>query len=119
MTTIGGLTSVLHRLRAKRSNGPRKAVGKGASQSGGTVCVGEAEMRPLLAARLATIDLSNPDMQEQAVDMFIETALYREFGAAVLEQESFHALLVQVREAMMCTPEGRHFVLEMLRTVRQ
>lgn len=76
-------------------------------------------MRPLLAARLATLDLSKPDMQARAIDMFIETALYREFGAAALEQESLQDLLVQVREAMMCTPAGRNAVLEMLRAVRQ
>lgn len=76
-------------------------------------------MRPLLAARLAALDLTTPDMQERAVDMFIETALYREFGTAVLEQESLQDLLVQVREAIMRTPEGRNAVLEMLQAVRQ
>lgn len=76
-------------------------------------------MRPLLAARLSGLDLTKPDMQEHAVDMFIETALYREFGTTVLEQESLQDLLVQVREAMMCTPEGRNAVLEMLQAVRQ
>ena len=73
----------------------------------------------MLAARLAALDLTNPTVQEQAVDIFIETALYREFGACLPEKESVQDLLVQVRQAMMCTPEGRKAVLEMLQAVRQ
>jgi hypothetical protein len=119
MNTIGGLTTILHRLRAGQGNSQKKATGKSASHPRPAACTGEGEMRPLLAARLAVLDLSKPDMQERAVDLFIETALYREFGAAVLEQESLQDLLVQVREAMLCTPAGRNAVLEMLRAVRR
>lgn len=119
MNTIGGLTTILHRLRAGRGDAQKKAIGRSASQPRPAASTGEGEMRPLLAARLAALDLSKPDMQARAVDMFIETALYREFGAAALEQESLQDLLVQVREAMMCTPAGRNAVLEMLRAVRQ
>lgn len=119
MNTIGGLTTIIHRLRARRSDGQKKAIGKAPPQPRPTVCTGEGEMRPLLAARLAALDLSNPDMQERAVDMFVETALYREFGAALLEQDCLQELLVEVREAMICTPEQRSAILEMLRAVRQ
>ena len=119
MNTIGGLTTIIHRLRARRSDGQKKAIGKPVSHLRPTASAGEAEMRPLLAARLAALDLSKPDMQERAVDMFIETALHREFGAGVLEQESLQDLLVQVREAMICTPAGRNAVLEMLKALRQ
>lgn len=119
MNTIGGLTTIIHRLRARRSDGLKEAIGKAVTHSPPTACAGEGEMRPLLAARLAALDLSKPDMQERAVDMFIETALYREFGAAMLEQESLQDLLVQVREAMICTPAGRSAVVEMLQALRQ
>jgi hypothetical protein len=119
MNTIGGLTTIIHRLRTRRIDGQEKPVGKATPHSRPTVSADEGEMRPLLAARLAALDLTKLDMQERAVDMFIETALYREFGTAVMEQESFQDLLVQVREAMMCTPEGRNAVMEMLRAVRQ
>ena len=119
MNTISGLTTIIHRLRARRSDGRQKADGQDAFHPRPTVRTGEGEMRPLLAARLAALDLSKPDMQQHAVDLFIETALSREFGADMLEQEPLQDLLVQVREAMMCTPAGRNAVLEMLRAVRQ
>jgi len=119
MTTIGGLTTIIHRLRARRTVGQEKAIGKTALQSRPTARANEREIRPMLAARLAALDLTNPTVQEQAVDIFIETALYREFGACLPEKESLQDLLVQVRQAMMCTPEGRKAVLEMLQAVRQ
>lgn len=119
MTTIGGLTAIIHRLRAGRTVGQNKSVGKNALHSRPTACASESEMRPMLAARLAALDLTNPAMQEHAVDIFIETALYRELGASLPEKESLQDLLVQVRQAMICTPEGRKAVLEMLQAVRQ
>ena len=119
MNTIGGLTSIIHRLRTRRSDGRKKANSQGASHPRPAVCTGEGEMRPLLAAGLAALDLSKPDMQERAVDLFIETALYREFGTEMLKRESMQDLLAQVREVMMCTPAGRNAVLEMLQAVRQ
>jgi hypothetical protein len=119
MTSIGGLTAIIHRLRARRTFGQNKTVGKIALQLRQPARSSEREMRPMLAARLAALDLTNPAMQEHAVDIFIETALYREFGTSLPQKESLQDLLVQVRQALICTPDGRKAVLEMLQAVRQ
>ena len=119
MNTIGGLTAIVHRLRARRTGRKNIAAGKAAIKSQPSGIASAQEIRPMLAARLAVLDLTTPAMQEHAVDMFVETTLNREFGASLLEQETMQDLVFQVRQALICTPEGRKAVLEMLHAMRQ
>lgn len=119
MNTVGAVNTIIHLLRAKRSKAEKKIKSKTALQLRELTRGSEKGMRPVLATRLEVLDLTHPEAEERAVDIFIETALSREFGNAFLQHESWQDLLVQVREAMLCTPDGRKAVLDMLRAVRQ
>lgn len=118
MNTIAGLNTIIHSLRGKRAGTSRKAESSSAPPSRPMPRASETEIRSALAARLGALDPDQPDMQERAVDIFIETALHREFGALVLEPESWRDLLIRVREAMLSTPQSRNAVLQMLQAVR-
>jgi hypothetical protein len=70
-----------------------------------------------LTQRLASLDPADPAAEEQAVHIFIETVLAREFGARLMQEQSGHELLLQVRSAMLGAPEVRATLLSMLKAM--
>ncbi len=123
MTSITTLDSTLAALRktvAERA-AAKKSAGVG-QQKTDAVPTGKTEkaqqVRQRIRNRLAGLDLSQPQQQEKAATVFLETVLANEFGAELLEDPVFHDLLAEVRNAMLADQATQKDFLTMLTELR-
>ena len=84
-------------------------AGANTAQGGG---VGKLQGRVRQA--VAHIDLTTEAGQQQAVRIFLETALSAEFGADVLNDPAFADMVESVKQTMMADPATQQKLLAML-----
>lgn len=64
-----------------------------------------SRITPAMAQRLQAIDRSDPDARRRAVRIYLERALAREFGDALLNDPLFSRMLDTVQEQMQSDPQ--------------
>jgi hypothetical protein len=86
------LSALRQRGEAQRLHGGNSAAPQAERAASGSSHV--------MAQRIRSIDPADPDRRQKAVRVFLESELAREFGAVVLNDSAFPAMLDAVQQQM-------------------
>lgn len=104
MTTIDPNARLAAAIRSQLAAVRGRAAGRAAEGSASSQRT-PGRLSPALAQRIQAIDPQQPDAARQAVRIYLESELTREFGARLLGDPSFPQMLDAVQQRMGEDPD--------------
>lgn len=102
MSHVGGVAAlaalIAQEVRARRrAASPDRQGGPPPSRRASA----QLTLQQRIASRLGAIDADDPDRDGKGLKVFLEAVFLEEFGAALIDDPSFHELLANVHASMM------------------
>jgi hypothetical protein len=122
MDSINGLNPVMEALRrqlaersAKLDKASKTAPGTRSNRSDRARSTSTPELRQRVTGRLRALDPDDPQWEQKAGKLFLESVLLAEFGDQLLEDPGFATLIDEVNYTLQSQPEIRSHFSMMIR----
>lgn len=76
------------------------------------------QVRQRIKTKLTELDLKEPEHQERAATIFLETILANEWGMQIIEDPRFYDMLAEIRSIMLSDTETQKDLLQVLNEIK-